>query len=377
MKRSIVISVFILFALMLFVIPDVLSIGISARREIDFAPALEDNFSFCVIPEKNGRISLNLEGELSEYMTLPLTEKEYSVGGSECFAYHVKLPNILSPGPHVGYVVASDEPYGEGKIKVVTSVRHEFRVHVPYPGRYIEFTTSAKDVQINETVPFNLNLQNKGKETITEVSGRVDIFGPDGKYVASLETDKLSNFEPQTKAETHAEWDTTGHEPGPYTYAATITYDGSIGKKESSFLVGVIDLDIINTTTKIYKGTVNPFEITVRSKWNMEMKGVYADVRLPNATVRTPTIDLLPKETKGLYTFVDAANLGVGNYSAQVEVFFEGNSRLKNLTLVVEELPSQGSIIDTKLIVIGLLILVAIILLTVNIIYMIRRRKEK
>src|SRR3989344_9211064 len=202
----------------------VYSLGITARREIDFTPGSINTYPFCVIPEKFIEIEMHSSGILKDY--IKLSKSTDKIDKVTCYEYTVSLPNTLPPGDNDALVIVETVPeYGGGSFAIVTAVVHDFRVKVPYTGKYLSTELISDDINIDEIENFYINAENKGDQTIMFVTPKIDIFDNDNNLIASLDLDKISNIAPKERITINQSWNSTGYLIGKYNAVAHLNYD--------------------------------------------------------------------------------------------------------------------------------------------------------
>jgi len=142
------------------------ALGITpAIKEIDFTPGFSTSFDYKVKADLGKEITLYAEGELAKYVSFDTTVSN----GSGNFKVDINLPNeIEKPGEHKIYIVV-EEAIDEELVAIGTRIiiKGVIKVYVPYPGRYLEISSfESNDANIGDSVYFELNIKNFGKEDV-------------------------------------------------------------------------------------------------------------------------------------------------------------------------------------------------------------------
>src|SRR3989338_1968808 len=177
---------FVFFCLLI-IVPAVYSISISPSSiQIQFEPYYKNTYKFTV--GDADYIEVYKKGDLSEYVTI---NKTLFRGAGE-FTVTIALPEkIENPGKNRIFIGAIEAPDGGGTVAAIAAIQTPIDIYVPYPGKYIESSFDAPDVNVDETVNFNLNVNNLGTDDISTVYAVVDVFGSSGSKIASLSSEKI------------------------------------------------------------------------------------------------------------------------------------------------------------------------------------------
>lgn len=343
--RGIALVCVILFAILVF-IENASAIGLTpARTTADFESNLEKTVAFTIINSDSQDMDIKIfaRGELADYVTID-GEQSFSMSSrdkSREVRYTVRLPKDLAPGLHTAEVVAMQLPAdstGQTSIKAAVGVATQLYVRVAYPEKYLEgeIKTSGDESQKN----FFVEIVNRGKEDISEVSADLHIFDPDGNEVESLETNKIP-LESLARKELAASWDPSG-KIGKYTLKAVLNYDGKEMLLEKEFTVGRINISSREIFVEnFHLGDIAKFNIVVENRWNELLKNVHADLNIRDQqlnsidTIRTPSYDLFPGAKTTIVTYWDTKNIKEGTYYTKMILYFAGEQKEENIELHV------------------------------------------
>src|SRR3989344_5728652 len=283
MRKLSLIVIFVIFSQI------VLGIGITpGRHTTNFAPNAYEKVNFKIINNENKemQVALHVEGELKDYVKLhdgiidlKASNKEY-----ETF-YEVKLPDkIEKPGNHeiriTAIEVSKNYKEGESAVFVTTAVVSQLFIRVPYPDKYIEVgEISVLDAEVDRATKFIIPVINLGQKDISKLDAIIDILGPTGQKITSISTDskKINSMD---KTELVAQWKAEVN-PGKYKAVVNFNYDNNYLKKEKSFEIGNLLIEIIDVFVKDFKlGSVAKFNILVENKWSEKISDVYAGMKI-------------------------------------------------------------------------------------------------
>ncbi|MBI2448692.1 hypothetical protein HYV49_00155 [Candidatus Pacearchaeota archaeon] len=340
MKRGLLIFAFIIIFVDL-----VSSLGIShyytsSDRIIEFKPGLQRSYSYTINGDRpDQEIEVYVMGDLAQYAKLN-TDRLIGGGG---ITVNISLPQEIDvPGPHILYIGAIEvilEGVGIGtRVAIQTSII----INVPYPGRYVEATLKADDVNEGEPVNIELQIWNKGKE---DYSVNVLLEMHLGLKENILETISLGEKFMESGTNAVFQKELFNYKPGNYFIEAVISY-GGILKLNDTFRVGTLRVDLINYTYDAYIKSTNKFDLIIESKWNNKIENVFADIRIFNGTAtvsefKTPSEILEPWGTKMLRGYFDTIEFGEGDYKGNITINYEGKeSRYDNISLKFSKKPS-------------------------------------
>ncbi len=321
------------------------SLGISpAITTVNFVPNDRIAVQYIVYsdnPEK--LIDTYAQGDLAQYVTF---NKQNLVGGGG-FKAVVDFPDrIDTPGRNVIYIAAREQPSGLGTIGTAIIIRAVIYVYVPYPGKYVEGELSLRDGNVDEQIPVELKVYNRGKENIT-VLPAINIFDSNMQKITALNFPdvQLASGEEQDFAKY---LDTTGMVPGNYLANAVITYGEptywETYEINRTFRIGSLFVNVTNFTKEFYREGLQKFGVDVESRWNSNIREVYAEVKITNETYnmtfRTPSVDLKAWSSKRLEQYIDTNSL-YGDYKTEITAVYLGKSTTVEGTLKVRDKPAM------------------------------------
>ena len=329
---------FLVLPILLFLITSIYALSLSpSKKNFNFEPGLEETISFTVRPDTSREIVMYVEGDLAEYITL---DKDKLSGDGGKFTATLKLPEKLDrPGEYRTLVMVSEyvDPELAGFIVVAVKVGSVIRVHVPFPGQYLETKLEVKDANVGDPIDFNLEVKSKGKENVS-ISPIIEIYDSNGKNVDTL----LYNsrvIKSQEILNLRKTLDTTGYNPGGYKAVSTIYY-GAIAKSETDFRVGDLNVRILNYTDVVPINKFEKFDIIIESGWNNNIAGVYGEVVIYNESkeitrFQTFTTSLTPWEQQTITGYFDTSNFTEGKYDANITTYFFGKSEGRSTSVFV------------------------------------------
>lgn len=337
MKRGIV--VFLFAVAVIFLAGSVSSLGISpAFKEYNFDPGLKGSISYTVSAPDDKELEISLEGDLVEYVKLSKT----TLKGSGSFSAEFELPqSVEKPGMHrirvyVGEKV--DPELAAGFIGTRLVVISQIDIYVPYPGRYLETSLKAHDVNLGEPVNFELDIVSQGEEDVT-IKPRIEVFSQGGEQIDTLNFNERV-IKSQEKIGLQKSLDTSGLNAGNYKAISIIDY-GNIAQSEAEFRIGELVVNIVGHTSELYTNKLQKFDIAVESGWNEVIDGAYANVAILNATgnvaiFKTSTTSLFPWEEANITGYVDTNGLQPGLYNANISLIYFGKEQGRSTSKLVQ-----------------------------------------
>lgn len=389
------INLFLVFSLMLLLVSNVSSLGISpGRKIIDFLPSQEVSGSFKIINSEDRQLSLSVSvnGDLEERFILSEKIISLNPGEEKIVDYKFNLPEGLSPGNHIQEIVVSESSLSsEGSIGATVGVISQVYIKVPYPGKYAELEFNIESAEVGQSVLFSIIASNVGEESIEDLSAIIDIFDRDDNRIGTISSEKIK-IPKGDKKSLSVSWK-ADVEAGEYLARAKISYAEENIELEKDFRIGVETLDLNSVIVKQYSlGGIAKFEMNVQSKWSEDISNVYSQTNVFDsnkkmiADFKSPTDDIFALANQTLFSYWDTEGIKEGIYDAVIylrygekfskrDVQFEvGKNNLRTLGLgyVISGTQSSGGNIVT------LLVVVIVILVLLNFLwFVIFRRKFK
>lgn len=303
------------------------AMGVSPPRvDIDFHPNTVQTIDFYIFHAAEDRkVIVNVEGELGKYVTLNKNE----FYGEGKLRVTINFPsNIETPGGNVIYITIAEEPAQNQFIGTAITIRAGIVVHVPYPGKYIEYGLNVPNGNVDSKIPIELQVINRGTESLT-IDPVITFYDSVMKEMhqmtfnpISLNTNEYDYFRRYL--------DTTGWKQGNYFAEAIIDYSGEKKSINATFKVGNLFVNVTDFTTNISEGEINKFLIKTKSNWNEDLTGIYADVTIFNdttrASFRTPQIELKAWGEKTIESYFDATGIAPGEYNVEVKLSYSGQN---------------------------------------------------
>jgi hypothetical protein len=342
MRARTLVLFFTVFIFTLSVIKPVYSVGIgqfSNQRISLFTPGLEKSYTFYLYDSDN--IGASVEGDLAEYTTIIDPNPN---GGPRNIQVVLKMPEYIEPGMHTIYLTASQVSNGQtASVGGVAQVRTSLNVYALYPGKRPEFTgISADDLNINEKSAIKISVINNGEETIDAANGLITVYDEGNNTIAVLHTDSQSvkPFETQTLT---AILDASEYNlsVGKYKATGSLTSDGEAADyvMNTTFIVGQMKVDIVDSTPDVIVNATNKYYITLESDWSGDINDVYAKITMPNGKViKSPNIDLV-KPSQGskaagqIEMYMETAGIAIGTYDVDVTVYYRGLTSTRKIKL--------------------------------------------
>lgn len=335
----------LIFILLVFLTFNVSALGISpAIKNIDFVPNGEVKINFYVLDAVDGSfydVSIR-GGSLAPYASISTD----SVKGNGNFVLTIRFPEIFeTPGEHSLGVSVKERPSESSFINTVVEVGSNVKTFVPYPGFYGDLSLNIPDGNVDEQIPVELYVINRGDNELNIESVFVDFISNSGTSVKRIDFTPVSI--PVSGDRYFRKYlDTTGMGAGNYIGDAKVTYEGITREVNRSFRVGSLFVNITNFTNYLVSDKIERFYVTLENKWNSPISGAYVDINISNDFqsnyFRTPSVDLSPWEKKTIESYVDTEGLE-GNYNLFLNASYHGESTLaygnifvgKNYSLVI------------------------------------------
>jgi len=327
------------------------------------------------------KIRATLEGSLpnlTKYVTMIDPDPD---GGPRTITIKLDMSEPVPAGRYQVVLRAVELVEQEGTITARTGVKGVIDILVLYPGKYLEWSTSAENLNVNETSNIFITATSLGTETINKIQGKINVYDHQNNTISTIYTD-TKTLESDTSQKLTANFDSSGLEKGNYYYDATLYWDNNVsGPKQGSFRIGSLEVFIKDYTKTFFIEAISPFSVVVESDWSGVINGVYAKIQTPNEELVTPTISLANFKQGTMKTFWDTRGLGEGVFDGKITVYYQGNQKTEDVKLYVNMTePKKSS--DSEGFLAGmstttLILIIVILLLVANFAFFFLRGMKK
>jgi len=386
-KRDKGINKLFLFLVMILVISSFFSlfsmelataVGITGSNDfMIFKPYLNKTYGYLVVSntDKTMDHAIGVNGDLMPYAHLS-TEvlEDIPVNGYGSFTMDLNLPGSLEPGLHTLTLCAVEAstrgPGGEDGSSIGTraAVCLIIRVLSLYPEKLAEFDFYAPDIGSGAIEEFTLDVRSLSQQDFP-IKGQVDVYTNTSGSLVKLVT--LSTDEKMLKSggteRLLAYLDTKNFEIGEYIAKGTLYYDDKAPVKELKFRIGDLAMGVVNYSDRAYTNRVNELKIFANSKWNSDIKGVYAEMTFTRGdfkrVISSPAETFYPWEVKPLTLFLDTKGMPAGDYNVGVTLHYnEKTESVGGVFKVINKVDISGS---TILLIVIILVLIIIFLIII------------
>jgi len=366
------------------------------RDTIFFTPNLEKTYSHAFVTncgftqDYETYVRMQRGSNLTKYITIsPTYFRDIADRARIPFAVYLKLPEkIPEPGYHeIRIGVRETQTLGGGNIGVRTGAEATITIIVLYPYKYIEWSFSTENINVNETATFTINIQNFGEPIIEKAKATIKIYNPEEKLVKTAFSDSKT-IQPSKKETLTATFSTKNMEAGEYKAVAILDYDGNKSEKNASFLIGTLNVDLIDYTKQFIENSTDKMELTVKSGWNSRIENIYADIDIldkenniiAGKSFKTVSETLNPWESKILIGYFNTFGLKPDNYSISITLNYNdvAKTEFENIEIIKAEMPEKEkpSFIEIISNTTTLLIVIAVLLIA-NITWMLLRKRKR
>ncbi len=245
----------------------------------------------------------------------------------DAFELRISFPEdeYIPPGIHSFALTVEEDVPPSGGISSSVTVSKNFEVIVYSYDKEIQSSLSVPNRNEGSNITADLHVQSMGYPTIEAVYAEIAILSPEGMLLDSAvtETRRLPGLETTAFK---VQFDTDSYPAGTYLAEAAVNYDGKTQKNNATFLIGNMDVQLLNYSSVLETGYAQ-FSAQVKSNWGNPLRDVHAALMLGAVeVVRTPSIILKPWE-KGTLSAVAAVDFPPGNYTGELIIFFEGEQK--------------------------------------------------
>lgn len=342
------------------------NLGLSpSKKYFNYVPGEEIIVKYHIFEDNPERkLDISVEGDLKDYVHL--SKNELTGGGDVTVT--IGLPESVGemPGDNDISIVVKQQPFESQFIGTAIELSSTITIFVPYPGKYIQAVLQVPNGNVDDEIPIELKLTNRGKSE-AGVSSRVDIK-TEGENKGSV------NFSPFILAVNEEKTlqgvlNTQGYRPGDYLADAFVNYGDGVSNVNQTFRIGSLFVNVTDFSDELSQGGIQKFLIDVQSLWNSDIDDVYADVNISNEVesfvFRTPSIPLNAWSEGTLEGFLDTSDMS-GEYETEITLNYLGS---KSLTSGILSIKKSSMII--------VIIVIGVILAVILLLALIRRKRKR
>lgn len=382
-KKKAIISIILLSILL---IPLISAIGISpAYFEIPYQPGGEVEYEYYIkVGERESNtVRIYAKGDLNDTIGIGEEIKTLVPGTWTPFKFKIKFPRqVQAPGLHenrLGLVEQSEVE--RSGVSVLSGAESRLFIRVPFEGRFLELKSfEIPNGEVNKPVNFYVTGISRGKEDINSAIFHLDILNPQNQVIDKIKSDNKP-IKLNEEVTLTAQWQTDA--PGAYSANGFVIYDDNfLELSQQGFLVGDLILKITNALApQVKKGEITKIYFDVDSMWNAQIENVYADLAISNkqgakvGEERSQTFAMPPWSKKPATIYWDSRLQEPGEYEGKITLHYSGKTDEAKVTITIKN-PSVFSILKQNIaLTAGASILV--LLLILNILYMLKRKRKK
>ncbi|MBD3309615.1 hypothetical protein GF351_00160 [Candidatus Woesearchaeota archaeon] len=343
--------------------------------------------------EKYIRIIPVSKSGIEDIILLQSENYYFPAGSRQKITFMVKMPASLPPGDHdIKLRLMPTKVSGEtGHLSAIELVNYLVKVYVPYPGKYlIAVLRSPLYNNLGEVIPFEILATNLGTQTIDTINASIDIM-LDDELVDTIHTETTS-IESKDEKYLPAYLDTKEMLIGKYTAVARIMWDGNITKKNRTFYIGDLKMEIINISRRSFEtDKINKLTIEVENKWSEKIPNVYASVKLMKdgeqvlPSFNTQSVPVDRWATSYIPAYLDTQGMEAGDYDMDITLHYSdktvqktfGVSIFKSKPKIIPftEGPSGFDWESISMIHVSIAVLALVVL--VNVLWFVLKKKKK
>lgn len=363
---------------LLLLIPSVAALGISvpSPREFYWQPGLSLDIPYRLVNslEVPRKASINIGGDIAQYITASQYEFVIPPKGIAEFTVSVRLPQEEPPaGPHTITVGATEEDVSGAGISARVSVRSLFSILVPYKGKWPQF--DRMDIgsgAVGERVGLSIYLNNLGDTDVNSAFARIKLS--EGSREVGTTVTSSKPIPAKGSAVLEGEWMPGTNGPGLFSTEVTITADDKTLIAQKDFMIGLLDVKLLEYTQNLTEGAVGAINVVLGSVWNKPVKVKLELAILKDgktfATIASPEATLEPWKNITLPLYWQVPAQGVeGNYTGQLTIYYENERKIETLSLLVHKRSEEKKPVTMFAFLIGgagilaLLVIINIVLL--------------
>lgn len=339
------------------------ALGIApAIVELNFVSGGEYELNYNALSDSTSIVDISVTGDLAEYAELSTD----TLQGGGSFKVKIKFPeNVDVPGEHRLGIWLKERPPENKFIGTAINIQGAIIIRVPYPGKYVVGSLNIPDGNINEEIPVEARVINRGKDNLN-VDLEIRFFTEDGKFIENMPFERVLIESAQDRY-FRKFLNTSNFQPGNYIADALIQFGDEV-RVNDTFKVGSLFVNVTNYTLELPSGGIQKFFMEIESRWNGNIKDVYADVNISNSTssvrFRTPSESLSAWEKGDLAGFLDTTGFE-GKYNSEITLNYDGESNsVFGELLILKNGLSLGFVLAGVILLLALILVLAIIAIT-------------
>ncbi len=280
------------------------------------------------------RVDAIIDGDLKEYATL---DDPQPGGPPRTITVTLVLPQELTPGDHLLYVIAQEIPKNPGMVGGIAATAKQISISVLWDEPLIRvngFTVESVAVG-DPSARLEIKVQSLTKRDLTLFADFTLLDG-DGNELSTGRTDTAPLPSGATATLTGSV-PTRSLTPGPYGVKGVVRYASNATEVETSFRVGTLELFLEEHTLELAVDTINRFDFTVRSNWNQPLPRTHGIVRLGSLSEQSADITIGPFGTETMKAYLDTRGLSPGQLEGDILVRYPGGERSFPITVLLTE----------------------------------------
>ena len=340
------------------------------KGKITFEPGKSQEFVWTLIPTNDGMdYFIEITGDLAEYITLLTPDYIKNVSIKETPLVQVRLDLPLkepSPGMHtIGIWMKELDPNSAGGLSALTGAMPRIFVNVLYPGKYLVSSMKIKDINEGGYIAPLIELHNYGEEQINKIQITHQIIDHQ-KNVKKTFNEKAVFLKSDEGKKIEGKQNSEGLVGGEYTLKTVVNWDNELNTHEQKFMIGNMDVDLIDYDENLTIGGIQEFNIKIKSQWKGSITDVYADIFIDDQEVKTASVNLKEWEEKTLKAFVNTDEMLEGLKDVKIIVNYGELSKEEDIKIELIELKKSFELSSTVMIV-GAFSIIILILVAFNI----------
>ncbi|MBI2666006.1 hypothetical protein HYX13_00175 [Candidatus Woesearchaeota archaeon] len=379
--------IFVSIALLLLLCPGALALSLSGKKlsPINYLPG-ETIINHYTISDTGKAVKVILEqGRFSNISVTEIVDNQFDL--------IINFPEnefIPTGSYNFALAVAEDSPDTDGGIGSQATVSKNFEVIVYSHEKDIQASLDMPSINLGKNATAKLLINSLGYPDINELFAILTLTSNTGEK--SNPGQKLEKKVTEKKKMAGLEsisfsvpFQTDTFPAGAYHLSAQIKFDEKEKKVNTSFLIGKIDVELVNATRDFSPG-FNTFTAKIKSSWGNSLRNVYLKLFLNETELlQTPSIDLKPWEEAELKAILKV-DLSPAEYQGKMRLFFESESKEIDFPFLVaappepvQKLPEKKSFFTGKGDFFGMLPLAFVLLIALAVtvmIFLLRTKKN-
>jgi len=286
---------------------------------------------------KNSVISIEVKGEMSEYVNLSRNAFIFQEGDDlKVVGFTINLPEAVPPGTSCAEIVIEEDAsdFAENAVSSKIVLKHKISIHGPYPDKFINVKLNF--MEAGDQVELISEIKNLGKKNLQTVQTTFKVTDSDLAAI-QFHTDEVPLKLKENKVlKTKVPISNFGE--GEFAITAVTTFDGEQVEHNKKLIIGRPEIDIAYFNEFFIANEINEYTLGLLNQWNKDIENVFVDVSIKKNNeeiekFRTPPTNIQALNTRIINDYFDAKEVNPGTYTFDMVINFWNEFKMDKKSL--------------------------------------------